>query len=124
MEMSFPPRGRLDVTPERSKDFDRLVEAVRSQQKAWKEASESNSLYVGTCISGDAVIDRISFFSSRHPTGSRSVVGSFLPQESIVSTKVNRIKADVYLAALTNSKSTDLSLGSPEQPVALRGMEN
>lgn len=124
MEMSFPSRGRLDVTPERSKDFDRLVEAVRSQQKAWRKASESNSLIVGTSISGDAVIDRIGFFSSRNPVGSRSVVGSFLPQETIASTKVNRIKADVYLAALTNSKSTDLNLGSPEQPVALRGMEN
>lgn len=124
MEMNFPHKRRSDAEPVRSSEFDRLVSAVLERQATDMASKFSDALSSGIYASGDPLVDRIGYFGLVVSGQAKNIGGAFLPQEMEQPIKVNEFKADVYLAALANGKSTDHKVDLPDEPVALRGMEN
>lgn len=124
MEMNFPhPKGQRGMKERRS-DFAVLVAAAVARQMAGIARQSMVSGGNDAFTSSDPISARMGYFGSVSPHHGRGASGAFLPQEMFASPKVNKIKADVYPDALVNGKSTHLPVVSPEQPVAMRGMEN
>lgn len=124
MEMNFPHNRRSDAEPVRSSEFDRLVSAVLERQASDMASKFSDALSSGIYASGDPLVDRIGYFGLVIAGQAKTIGGAFLPQEMAQPVKVNECEADVYPAALVNGKSTDHKVDLPDEPVALRGMEN
>jgi hypothetical protein len=123
MEMNFPHKRHSDAQTERSKEFELLIAAAIARQASVMEAKSPYG-EGSTSSCADPLADRISFFGAAFANAGKGICGSFLPQKTGNSAKVNETKADVYLAGLANGKSTNLMFALPDQPVALRGMEN
>ncbi len=124
MEMNFPHNRRRDAEPVRSSDFDRLVSVVLERQASDMASKFSDAVISSLYASGDPLVDRIGYFGSAVSGQTKNIGGAFLPQEMYQPVKVNECEADVYPAALANRKSTDHKVDLPDEPVALRGMEN
>ncbi len=124
MEMNFPHPKRQRGMKERRNDFAVLVATAVARQMAGMSRQSTTSGGNDTFASHDPVGARMGDFGSASPHHGGGASGAFLPQEMFASPKVNKIQADVYPDALANGKSTHLSVASPEQPVAMRGMEN
>lgn len=124
MDMNFPHPKRGRMHSQRSGDYAILVAAAVARQMkgiaTQFAARDSNRLFG----SSDPVCARMNYFSMASHADAKAASGSFLPLEMLNLAKVNKSDASVYPDALAIRKPYLLNADSPEQPVALRGMEN
>ncbi|MGC1468023.1 MAG: hypothetical protein WA793_01450 [Sphingorhabdus sp.] len=124
MDMNFPHPKRSRMHSQRNGDYAILVAAAVARQMkgiaTQFAACDSNRLFG----SSDPVCARMNYFSTASYADAKAASGSFLPLEILNLAKVNKSDASVYPDALAIRKPYLLNADSPEQPVALRGMEN
>jgi hypothetical protein len=124
MDMNFPHPKRERMQTQRSGDYAVLVAAAIARQMEGATTHfapcENNRLF----HVNDPICARMNYFSSASSAGGKVASGSFLPFATFETTKVNKIGAEIYPDASANCKPYQLVADSPEQPVALRGMEN
>ena len=124
MDMNFPHPKRQRMQARASGDYAVLVAAAVSRQMTGamthSVACEANRLF----LANDPVCARMNYFSSASSARGKTASGSFLPFGTFETAKVNKIGAEIYPDSLANCKPYQLVADSPEQPVALRGMEN
>lgn len=124
MDMNFPHPKRQREQIKRNGDYAVIVAAAVARQMAGitthAAVRGSHSMFAPF----DPIGARMRYFSSAGRVATIDICGSFLPQDGLEASKVNKISAEIYPDASGICKPCLLEAGSPEQPVASRGMEN